>query len=141
MTPQSVFSIGYLFAAAIWGIACYGASLAITVSALPLVAKIAIALVVWLSIVLLPLILRGRLDRLDELQQLTFWRNLAAGGMWIVGFMPAMAVFAFLAGGNAIRGLVALAFIAPALMVGFAIGITLLAESMQKNDDDEAVAH
>ncbi|WP_421785652.1 hypothetical protein [Hyphobacterium sp.] len=108
--------------------------------ALPLVAKIAIAVVVWLSIVLLPLILRGRLDKLDELQQLTFWRNLAAGGLWIVAFVPAMAVFAFLAGGDAIRGMVALAFIAPAMMLSFVIGITMLAEGVQAKAENDAAA-
>ena len=128
MTPQRVFTLTHLVLTALWGLVCFAAALAM-LSALPLASKIVIAAAVWLSVLALPVIIRGRMNRLDELQQLIFWRNLGAGGMWIVAFLPVMAAYTLLTGGNELRGLIALVFIAPALMMGFAIGITMMTEN------------
>lgn len=134
MTPQRVFTLTHLLITAAWGLACFAGALAMT-SALPLFAKIGIAAAVWLSVVALPLVIRGRMEKLDELQQLTFWRNLGAGGLWIMAFLPVMAAYTLLTGGNELRGLIALVFMAPALMMGFAIGITMMAENAMLKEE------
>ena len=86
-------TIGHLAATGIWWIAAAAGGAVIANDDVSFVARIAVAFLLWISVLALPGLIAMRSRRLDEMQQRLLWQAVAVGGLFIVSYLTAMAAY------------------------------------------------